>query len=819
MNEEIKPWARTMVDRAGQLALLCMLVTSAFYTGMIPDGVRIDNRPEAFASADSDAPEILNTIRDQFGRDDVFVVLIEGSAADAAYIDRLRSLEDAVKTMTFVEEATDPDSASATAQTPADEEAESDWGDDDWGDNDAEDIEGVALNPIDQTISLLSVRRTTGQQGSIVVERLFPDDSAVLDTGAFFERVDSNRFATENLISRDRNHSALIVQTEPMEDARNIKFYFALKEIVESQSADGFRLKLVGLPSLIAQMDQDTQMNIGAITLAAMLVMSVVLLTLFRFWSAIVGPLLVVMIGSIWSFGFMGWTGITMNYVSAIIPAFLIIVGLADAIHLQSSYAGKLATIDDPRDALAAAIAKTAVPIIFTSITTMVGLISFRAASVEAVRELGFSGSIGIMGAMFSTLTLLPFFLRLDRKGKMVSKKRKAQGQDTIDRVLGRINWLSGKGSVLRRNIVLGCGFLIFVSAGYGVTKAQIDHDPLKFYFSDHPLRVGIETMDSEITGAGSMSVLVQREDGVKDLGLLKMMEAFEKDLRAYKKPSDGQPLVTSAASLLNVVKETNQALREGDPYHYRLPDTQRGISDAIFLFENASLDDSRRVLSVDGTKTLMSFNLHWIAVTELEHFIDFVDERIGARFGEKAKVDASGLAYSLTSTLGVLVHDLYRSFGAAILMVTLLMVFVFRDLKLGLISMIPNVFPIMVSVLVMLAFEIPLNLSNILIASIAIGICVDDTIHFFHHFRQGYKLHNDVEKGIQHAIESTGRAMVLTTVVLVLGLSSYLGGTLTSLVHFGLLVNICVVLALFSDLLFAPAILRVLYGKKEPAA
>ena len=129
---------------------------------------------------------------------------------------------------------------------------------------------------------------------------------------------------------------------------------------------------------------------------------------------------------------------------------------------------------------------------------------------------------------------------------------------------------------------------------------------------------------------------------------------------------------------------------------------------------------------------------------------------------------------------------------------------------------MIPNVLPIMVSVLVMLTLEIPLNLSNILIASIAIGICVDDTIHFFHHFNQGFKLHGDVEAGIQHAIESTGRAMFLTTVVLVLGLSSYLGGTLTSLVHFGLLVNICVVLALFSDLLFAPAILKKLLIRRR---
>ena len=129
-----------------------------------------------------------------------------------------------------------------------------------------------------------------------------------------------------------------------MEDVVNTQFYFALKSVVEAKSTEAFALKLVGLPALIAQMDQDTQKNIGAITMAALLVMSIVLLTLFRFWSAIVGPLLVVIIGSIWSFGFMAWTGVTMNYVSAIIPGFLIIVGLADAIHLQSSYASKLST-------------------------------------------------------------------------------------------------------------------------------------------------------------------------------------------------------------------------------------------------------------------------------------------------------------------------------------------------------------------------------------------------------------------------------------------------------------------------------------------
>ena len=291
-------------------------------------------------------------------------------------------------------------------------------------------------------------------------------------------------------------------------------------------------------------------------------------------------------------------------------------------------------------------------------------------------------------------------------------------------------------------------------------------------------------------------------------------MEAFESDIRAYPNPEGGGPLVTGAASLVTIAKETNRALHDGDPAMYRIPDTQRGVSDSLFLFENASLDDSRRVLTTDGTKTIMTFSLHWIPVTLLEPFVETVNAKIKEHFGERATVHPSGLAYSLTSTLGVLARDLYRSFGAAILMVTFLMIFVFRDIKLGLISMIPNVLPIMVAVLVMLLADIPLNLSNILIGSIAIGICVDDTIHFFHHFQNGYKASGDVEQGITHAFESTGRAMALTTVVLVLGLGGYLTGTLTSLVDFGVLVSTCVIFALISDLIVAPALLRAAYGK-----
>ena len=151
------------------------------------------------------------------------------------------------------------------------------------------------LNPIDQTISLMTVRRTVGQDGAITVEDLIPDGTIRVNAGGIEQRIQLTQFAVENLVDKDDRYSALIVQTEPMEDAVNTQFYLALDgRRCRAQARLTLTLELGGLPSLVAQLDLDTQKNVGAITMASLLVMAMVLINLFRFWSGIVGPLLVV---------------------------------------------------------------------------------------------------------------------------------------------------------------------------------------------------------------------------------------------------------------------------------------------------------------------------------------------------------------------------------------------------------------------------------------------------------------------------------------------------------------------------------------------
>ena len=163
MNDKRMKRAQKAVDHAGWMALACIAFTSLFYMGIVNHGIRIDNRPEAFASADSDAPEILTDIRETFGRDDLFVVLIEADRQSAAYFDNLKKLEAGINAMSFV----GPDTVPAPNVEPEAEvgtgEDTGDWGDaGDWEDS-IDEGSDVGLNPIDQTISLMTVRRTLGQ--------------------------------------------------------------------------------------------------------------------------------------------------------------------------------------------------------------------------------------------------------------------------------------------------------------------------------------------------------------------------------------------------------------------------------------------------------------------------------------------------------------------------------------------------------------------------------------------------------------------------------------------------------------------------------
>ena len=192
----------------------------------------------------------------------------------------------------------------------------------------------------------------------------------------------------------------------------------------------------------------------------------------------------------------------------------------------------------------------------------------------------------------------------------------------------------------------------------------------------------------------------------------------------------------------------------------------------------------------------------------------DHLNQGIDKHIPANSTVRPTGTAFTLLSTIGRLIIDLGRSFGVACVLITLLLILQLRSIKMGLIAMVPNLVPIVFVMGFMGLVDIPIDLVNILIASIAIGIAVDDTIHLLHHFKVHHEQYGNVEAAIRNAFEHAGRAMVSTTMILGLGFLVFVFATIDNILRFGLLIALTAVTAMFVDLVFTPALLRTFYRR-----
>ncbi|MGB0647825.1 MAG: efflux RND transporter permease subunit, partial [Bradymonadia bacterium] len=336
-------------------------------------------------------------------------------------------------------------------------------------------------------------------------------------------------------------------------------------------------------------------------------------------------------------------------------------------------------------------------------------------------------------------------------------------------------------------------------------------------------IRRAFETIDEHVGGTANVQLLIRGRSGdglgtgMRDLETLQALEKIEADIKAYRHPEMGE-IVGSSISLLDVVKESHQALSNTGSSGYRLPDDNRGVADMLFMFENAGAEEMGQLATSDLRTSQMTVQLKWLEASQFRALTPYIDSSIQEHTPNGVIIKATGAVYTLVSTIGNLIWDLLSSFGVAFLVITALMIVLLGGFKLGLIAMVPNLMPVVVIMGIMHVTGIPIDMNNILIASISMGLAVDDTIHLLHHFRMNHRATGNVEVSIRRAMEHSGRAMVSTTMILMLGFFVYMGAEMANIQRFGLLIGLTALLALLIDLFFAPALLRTFYKRNRAA-
>lgn len=241
-----------------------------------------------------------------------------------------------------------------------------------------------------------------------------------------------------------------------------------------------------------------------------------------------------------------------------------------------------------------------------------------------------------------------------------------------------------------------------------------------------------------------------------------------------------------------------------------------------LFLFENAGPAQLSRLATIDLRTTVMSIQVRWREASSYAPLLAYVQEGIARFFTplgvETLEAKITGGVPLFHSVVTSLIRDLLRSFSVALVVITLLMILFLGGLSLGLLAMAPNLIPILFVIGFMSAFNIPVDLNNLLIGSIVIGIAVDDTIHLLHHIRIHLSRGESIEVALDHARKDAGKAVVSTSLILFFGYMTFIAGSVAPIIRFGLLCGLAISMALLVDLILLPALLRLVYGQRKPA-
>ncbi len=549
-----------------------------------------------------------------------------------------------------------------------------------------------------------------------------------------------------------------------------------------------------------------TQMD--PIFMGTLLVMMVMLAVLFRSFAAVMWPVAVVVLSVVYTFGLVGWLGLKLNMMIEVVALLLLVVGVSDAVHIQSGYLFFRKQGKDHEEAMRLVFAKSGVACLLTSLTTAVGLMSLVFVPIEPIQNFGLSASLGVLLAFLLTLFLLPLLMDLSSiyKGQGLATEGAGLVRNPLTELVARWQQWRPLGVLL----VFVAVFLIFL---YGFFQVRVDSDMLAIIPEKFSIRQAYDLVDQSLGGSTNLEVLLEFDqvDALKDPVVLEQMDAFQ----TWLKQAFPQR-VKSCRSLVEVVKYSFQVLNENKPEAYRVPRDRNALAQTLLLFDSAAPEVRRLVAPEDYATGRISVRMinggseDFVLITtainkKLKEFFD----PLKASY-PKLQVETTGGTALIMKMIDYVSWGQIKSFGLALAVISLILVGVFGSMKVGLLALLPNLFPVVVTFGVMGFLGIALDMDTLIIAPIVIGIAVDDTIHFLTHFKEERLKGQSTRQALLESTREAGQAMIFTSLILSAGFLMMLNFSHMGLVYFGALTAVALFSALLADLFMLPAILQL---------
>ncbi len=668
----------------------------------------------------------------------------------------------------------------------------------------AERLEGIvdelrALDFIKRVDSLASASRVTAEDDELIIER-YLDRTQHVAPDALVDELRADPITAGWVISKKSKATAMLVELSPDPDRPIERIPKMLEEVMSIFAAGGIEPASIHRAGIVVESTEATEQ--ARFTLARLFPMTVVLLALvvfalfLRVWPVIITGG-VAFVSIIWTFGLAVAIDPEVNLLMAMVPGMITVIAFSDIIHLYSGFVRKCQFGVEKRQAVLESGTEVGVACLFTSVTTFVGFASLVFIPTPVIRHLGVVLGAGVGIALLLALTLVPVMLTWVPGIDAGTRGESSFAGRWLDAALA----LSQRVSMGWPKATVAVFAVVIVVCGYGASQLTIESSFAKRLDPDNPIRQSQRYIAEHFAGANFLDVYVLAPEG---RGLLDP-ETF-RGIAELHDTVEALPEVDDALSLVETIRLMHEALTGSKG----LPETREQLAQYLLLFEISGGEGLSQLINEERSRLRMSVRLDDDGLRHLAAFGDRLKVQGESMIGDGFVVKPTGITYLLGDWITFTLDGQRRGLLFAVLSTALMMVICLRSLRVGLLSMIPNLLPLIVLGGYVGGVWDQADSDTILVAVFAIGIAVDDTIHFLTRLRIESARTDDVDQAVADTFSFTGRAIIQTTVILCIGFSPFAASDYFSTRIIGTLLPMCLFVALVADLLLVPALVKL---------
>jgi len=566
-----------------------------------------------------------------------------------------------------------------------------------------------------------------------------------------------------------------------------------IEPLIEAETnVTGYKYWLNGGPPMTQSFVKIAGHDAMVFTPLVFLASMILLFLLFRRVSGALIPLAVVFFTFLSVLAVQTLLGYKLNNFTANIPVFIVAIGIADAVHIYSLWLISKKEGMENKEAVVHSLEKNFLPILLTSVTTTVGFSTLAISHIVPVATLGIATASGAVLAFIISIMWMPAMLLLLKKPiKGVSLTQKKVHS-------------FGYGDFIVRNDkkIIVFGTLIVAFLGLGLLFVKVDSNTIKYFDKDVEIRKSSEFTMENLTGSMSYVLIADsgKNDGIKEPNFLRTVEKFYDDYR-LKFPKD----VRHVGSLLDTIKRYNKIMKQKEV----IPESRELVAQYLLLYSNGLAEGMEMTDQMD-------FDQRKFRITVLTNIVDNSKDMKMINFAKAwwAKTPYSMTLTGQTAMYAYMAKDvtatLIYSLSLTILIVSLMMLLIFKRLKILWILLLPNLLPVILVIGVMGWLGLTIDMGVAIAGAIIIGVAVDDTIHFLVKYFDARKRGLSMEDTFDEVLHYAGRAILFTTVVLSLSFSIFAFSTFTPNQNFGVVTATALIIALIIDLLYLPALLSI---------